>query len=103
MIMGMVEYVDRKRRVISVSNGDVMIGSARIQKEYVYDTDSNTITKQREVLRYVKEFNLQEYRPDANTLNVENYIEQFKKIKDKRKRELRSKLKEINIPSDIIK
>ena len=67
------------------------------------DKDSNIMTKQRGALRYVENFDLYNYRPDANTLKVENYIEQCKKIKDKRKEELRSKLMKINIPSGIIK
>jgi hypothetical protein len=103
MITGMVESVDRKRRVISVNNGDVLIGSAKIQREYVYGKDGNTMMKQRGVMRYLENFDLYEYRPEANILKVENYIEQCKKIKEKGKEELRSKLKETNIPSDIIK
>ena len=103
LITGMVESVDRKRRVISVNNGDVLIGSAKIQREYVYNKDGDTMTKQRGVMRYVENFDLYEYRPEANTLKVENYIEQCKKIKEKGKEKLRTMLKEINIPSDIIK
>ena len=103
LITGMVESVDRKRRVISVNNGDVLIGSAKIQREYVYNKDGDTMTKQQGVMRYVENFDLYEYRPEANTLKAENYIEQFKKIKEKGKEKLRSMLKEINIPSDIIK
>ena len=99
----MVESVDRKRRVISVTNGDVLIGSAKIQREYVYNKDGDTMTKQRGVMRYVENFDLYEYRPEANNLKVENFIEQCKKIKEKGKEKLRSMLKEINIPSDIIK
>ena len=103
LITGMVESVDRKRRVISVNNGDVLIGSAKIQREYVYNKDGDTMTKQRGVMRYVENFDLYEYRPEANTLKVETYIEQCKKIKEKGKEKLKSMLKEINIPSDIVK
>jgi hypothetical protein len=81
----------------------VLIGSAKIQREYVYNKDGDTMTKQRGVMRYVENFDLYEYRPEANTLKVETYIEQCKKIKEKGKEKLKSMLKEINIPSDIVK
>ena len=45
MMTGMVKSIDRKNRIVNVNTGHVMISNTRIQSQYIYDANTNTIKK----------------------------------------------------------
>jgi hypothetical protein len=102
LMIGMVTSIDRIRRSISVNTIMVLKPIHYLRRIVAYDPIKEEMVEQQGALRSVENFDLANIRPENNNIVMEDYLQKCKRLIESKKREVKSSLKTVGLPDDMI-
>ena len=102
LLIGMVTSIDRKRRSVSVNTIMVLEPIHCLRRIVAYDPIKEEMVEQQGALRSVEKFDLVNIRPENNNIVMEDYLQKCKRLIESKKREVKSSLKTVGLPDDMI-
>ena len=100
--LAMVKSVDRKDLQITLSTGDTLGTLNFLRRIHCYDINTKAMVTQNGYFKASDDFDLCNYRPKENTLSMEEYKDQCKKILTGNKKTLERNLKTTGLPTDML-
>ena len=98
----MVTSIDRKIRSVSVNTIMVLEPMHYLRRIVAYDPIKEEMVEQQGALRSVEKFDLVNIIPENNNIVMEDYLQKCKRLIESKKREVKSSLKTVELPDDMI-